>query len=302
MRCPNLKDLPQPPKCRTAWPWTQESPKLPEVMSDGKPWPKISIVTPNYNFGQFIENTIRSVLLQGYPNLEYIIIDAASTDNSVEIIKKYEKWLTYWVSETDSGQSQAINKGFAKATGEILAWLNSDDRYLPATLKIVAQSAMAHPNAGAFAGRAQRINLKGKVLLEKEVPGLSFEEILNWHQYLAQSSCFFRRKVWQQCGPLDETLHFQMDFDLWLKIARKSSFIEIPEILSQQFFHKEAKTIKERFMAQRWVERWSILMRYDQEKARRQMLDILSDLFTFRQKVCSLPLYRFFKLFYKRKD
>ena len=113
--------------------------QLPETMSDGHPWPRISIVTPSYNQGQFIEETIRSVLQQGYPNLEYIIIDGGSTDNSVEIIKKYEEYLTYWVSEPDDGQYDAINKGFSRATGEIMAWLNSDDMYVPWTFKTVAE-------------------------------------------------------------------------------------------------------------------------------------------------------------------
>src|SRR5437763_13110939 len=105
MRCPTLKELPSPRGNRTGWPWMQEIQQLPERMADGKPWPKISIVTPSFNQGEFIEETIRSVLLQGYLNLEYIIIDGESTDSSVEVIKKYEPWLTYWVSEKDNGQA-----------------------------------------------------------------------------------------------------------------------------------------------------------------------------------------------------
>ena len=118
-RCPQLSELPSSPPGKIGWPWTEESSQLPEKMSDGSPWPRISIVTPSYNQGQFIEETIRSVLLQGYPNVEYIIIDGGSTDNSLEIIKKYEPWLAYWVSEPDRGQSHALNKGIQKATGDI---------------------------------------------------------------------------------------------------------------------------------------------------------------------------------------
>src|SRR5215469_2917833 len=118
MRNARLADLPPPPAGHTGWPWTIESMPSPPARTDGSPWPTISIVTPSYNQGQFIEETIRSVLLQGYPALEYIIIDGGSTDQSVEIIKKYEPWLTYWISESDRGQSHAINKGFKRATGE----------------------------------------------------------------------------------------------------------------------------------------------------------------------------------------
>ena len=122
-----LQDLPAPPEGKTGWPWTEQTEVLPDKMPDGSDWPRISIVTPNYNYGHFIEETIRSILLQGYPNLEYIIIDGASTDNSIEIIKKYEKWVSYWVSEKDTGQSNAINKGLERCTGEFFNWINSDD-------------------------------------------------------------------------------------------------------------------------------------------------------------------------------
>ncbi len=127
MSCPTLADLPSPPSNQTGWMWNEESSQLPENMPDGHQLPRITIVTPSYNQGQFLEATIRSVLLQGYPNLEYIIIDGGSSDNSVEIIRKYEPWLAYWVSEKDRGQAHAINKGFAHATGSIYAYLNSDD-------------------------------------------------------------------------------------------------------------------------------------------------------------------------------
>ena len=140
MRCPTLRDLPPPPQGKTGWPWTDESSQLPDRMPDGSPWPRISIVTPSLNQDQFIEETIRSVLLQGYPNLEYIIIDGGSIDSSMKVIREYQLWLLYWQSEPDPGQSAAINKGFEVGRGDILAWLNSDDVYLPQTCSIVARA------------------------------------------------------------------------------------------------------------------------------------------------------------------
>jgi len=129
-----LHDLPKPPAGKTGWPWTEASPQSSEKIPEGSEHLRISIVTPNYNFGHFLEETIRSVLLQGYPNLEYIIIDGGSTDNSVEIIKKYEPWLAYWVSEKDEGITHAINKGMEVASGNWINWLNSDDFLLPGAL------------------------------------------------------------------------------------------------------------------------------------------------------------------------
>jgi glycosyltransferase involved in cell wall biosynthesis len=143
MRCPTLADLPPPPPGKTGWPWTVETPQLPAVRSDGSPWPRISIVTPSYNQGQFIEETIRSVLLQGYPDLEYIVIDGGSTDGAVDIIRKYVPWLTYWVSEPDRGQAHAITKGLVRSTGDIFQFINSDDILLQDALPTVG--AAWHP-------------------------------------------------------------------------------------------------------------------------------------------------------------
>ena len=145
MRCPRLSELPPPPPGKTGWPWTEESPQLPDLMPDGRLWPRISIVTPSYNQGVFLEETIRSVLLQGYPNVEYIIFDGYSFDHSVEVIKKYSEWLSLWVSEPDRGQTDAINKGFSKASGQIYGYLNSDDLYDSGILHAVANSFALSP-------------------------------------------------------------------------------------------------------------------------------------------------------------
>jgi glycosyltransferase involved in cell wall biosynthesis len=135
-----LAEIPPPPVGKTGWPWTVESAQLPDRISDGRPWPLISIVTPSYNQEEFIEETIRSILLQGYPNLEYVIIDGGSHDRSVEIMIKYHTWLTGWISEHDKGQPNAINKGFRLVSGEIWQWINSDDILLLGALGRIGRS------------------------------------------------------------------------------------------------------------------------------------------------------------------
>jgi GT2 family glycosyltransferase len=143
MRCPTLDQLPPPPPGKAGWPWTEESAPLPEVQPGGQPWPRVSVITPSYNQGEFTEETIRSVLLQGYPDLEYMIIDGGSSDASLEIIRKYEPWLAYSVSEPDRGQTHAINKGWMRATGGILAYINTDDCYLHGAIATAASAFSA---------------------------------------------------------------------------------------------------------------------------------------------------------------
>lgn len=207
-------------------------------------WPKISIVTPSFNQGNFLEKTILSVLEQDYPNLEYIIIDGGSTDNSVEIIKKYEQHLTYWVSEPDRGQSHAINKGFERATGEIFGWLNSDDWYHSGALKAVAEAFAANPDAGAVVGAGDYIDEEGRMQLDCTAPDeVNLGTICSWFdKYFWQPSCFFSRKCWKKCGPLDETLDFAMDVYLWIRIAKVQKFITIRNLLSTSLKHSGAKT------------------------------------------------------------
>jgi glycosyltransferase involved in cell wall biosynthesis len=205
--------------------------------------PKISIVTPSFNQGKYLERTIRSVLEQEYPNLEYIVIDGGSTDESVEIIKKYADRLTYWVSEPDRGQSHAINKGFDRATGEIFGWLNSDDWYHPEALQAVADAIAANPDAGAVVGAGEMVDEEGRIVLHIDPLEITLESLYQWmDSFFWQPSCFFRRNVWADCGPLNESIHFAMDLDLWLSIAKKYSFVRISTSLSSSLRHNEAKT------------------------------------------------------------
>lgn len=264
MRCPTLKELPPPPPKKTGWPWQEETPEMQPRMPEAKPWPRISIVTPSYNQGRFIEGTIRSVLLQGYPNLEYIVIDGGSADGTTDILRKYEPWLTYWVSEPDRGQSHAVNKGFKLASGEIAAWLNSDDQYLPGTLETIVEHAQKYPEAGAWAGGGRRLDAKSrKIIWERLPPGLQFDEIVNWNEYyLPQPSCFLNRNVLRDEVYLNESYHLQMDFDLWLRIAKKFSIMPIRQILSVNLQHSKAKTVLQSLKHKAMAERWLILGRY----------------------------------------
>ena len=180
-------------------------------------YPKISIVTPNYNGGQFLEETILSVIGQNYPNLEYIIIDGGSTDNSVEIIKKYEKHLAYWVSEKDKGQSDAINKGFDRSTGEIMAWLNSDDLYMPNTLKKVVDFIDINSKEIIF-GNCIQFSEDLEYIAGSNVRKKYNEFHLPFDTgYLIQPSTFWTRKLWKDMGNLDITLNYTFD---WLWFAK----------------------------------------------------------------------------------
>ncbi len=246
MICPTLAELPPPPPGRAGWPWTAGSDPTPDAMPDGSPWPRLSIVTPSYNQAQFIEETIRSVLLQGYPNLEYIIIDGGSTDGSVEIIRKYEPWLTYWVSEKDRGQSHAINKGFERATGEVLAWLNSDDVYCEGAV-MHAVCALADSKASVVNGRCRQIDQRTGAEYELDAARLDFDALVArcWVGDLIphQPSTFFTRQAYSAVGGfVDETLSYAMDLDLWLRLAKQHRFQPLDRVLSVYHVHAESKT------------------------------------------------------------
>lgn len=219
MRCPTLAELPPPPQGKTDWPWTEASPQLPEMMEDGSPWPRISIVTPSYNQGQFIEETIRSVLLQGYPNLEYLIVDGGSTDGTVDIIRKYEPWLSYWVSERDRGQSHAINNGFQLASGEILAWLNSDDFYTTKALEVVTKTFSQYRKALVLCGICEKVDESGRKIGYKKPVLLAAEHFIRGGRVPGQPAVFFRKKIYDQIGGLDENLHYLLDWEYWLRMG-----------------------------------------------------------------------------------
>lgn len=254
------------------WPFTPGKKPAP-VAPPGKTWPKISIVTPSFNQGPYIEKTIRSVLLQGYPNLEYFIIDGGSTDGSVDIIKKYEPWLDYWVSEKDRGQSHAVNKGFQRATGELLGWLNSDDWYADGALFTAAAAYLDDPAVGAVYGQGHIVDKFGAVTHTPKLMPIDKQSLLEWANGsdFMQPSCLFTKKAWLDCGPLDEGLHYSLDVDLWLKIAGKYRFRKIDDLLSYSLLHQDAKTTAMRNAM--FADLVVVLIRHGGEAQARRILD-----------------------------
>lgn len=241
-----LKNLPTPPESKTGWPWTEQTDPLPDKMPDGSEWPRISIVTPSYNQGQFIEETIRSVLLQGYPNMEYIVIDGGSTDGSISIIKKYELFLAYWISEPDRGQSHAINKGFKKSSGKFTAFLNSDDVYLPESIGLIVKLFCTNPQYDFICAQTQFIDTNSQ-----ETEGFSelFNVEINYHTmtegcHIAQPSTFFRSVAFQKIGFFNETLQYCFDYDFWLKaFLAGMTFASNQQVLSLFRLHDYSKTV-----------------------------------------------------------
>lgn len=203
---------------------------------------KISIITPSFNQADFLDKTLRSVLDQDYPDLEYLVVDGASTDGSVGIINGYSERLAWWVSEIDAGQADAINKGFARATGEIVAWLNSDDVYLPDTLKTVAELFSANPDAGMIYGDVLSIDGTGEPINVQRFAQYQLKDLMAF-KIISQPGVFMRRSVLAQAGYLDLNYHFLLDHHLWLRMAQLAPIVYTPQILAKARYHKAAKNI-----------------------------------------------------------
>lgn len=201
---------------------------------------KISVVTPSFNQGGYLGRTINSVLSQGYPNLEYIIIDGGSTNGTLDILKKYKDQIIY-ISEHDHGQADAVNKGFKMCTGEIIGWLNSDDVYTPDSLKAVAATFMKYPNISIVIGDFYYID-ENDFKIEQIVVGPFLYKKLQKSCWFAQPSVFFRREIINSGFFLDINLNYCMDYDLWLRIMKDHEVLWINKPLSEFRIHKMAKT------------------------------------------------------------
>lgn len=243
MSPPTLDTLPDPPSGRGGWPWTDAPEPLSTQRSDGKEWPRISVVTPSYNQSAFIEETIRSILLQGYPNLEYIVIDGGSTDGTQDILEKYDPWLDYWMSEPDDGQSDAIGKGLERATGTIFNWINSDDLLEPGALEVIGRH-VEDTDAVIGLGRhfteeeswiEDTYNFAPKPLLR----GFGRDKGCGF----TQQAVWLRTDQVRDCGGIDPSFHYAMDRELYVRYTYHYPRVTyVDESLARFRIHDASKT------------------------------------------------------------
>lgn len=233
-------DLPPPPVAQAGWPWQSGAAAVISKPADG--WPRLTVVTPSYNQAPYLERTIRSVLLQDYPNLEYIVIDGGSTDGSVEIIRKYERWITFWVSEPDHGQAGAINKGLKRATGDWLAWQNSDDIFYPGAFAAVVMRSLGRPDADLIIGNINLIDEDDRVLTDLRFVRPTFKALLAEGMVLTNQAAFWRRSVHERIGWLKEEMVCAFDYEWFLRVLEQRSADHIDRVLGGFRIHRQAKS------------------------------------------------------------
>ncbi len=221
----------------------------------------VSVITPSFNQAAYLEQTIRSVLDQDYRDIEYIVVDGGSTDGSVEIIRKYESKLAWWTSEKDLGQADAINKGMKHARGEILAWLNSDDYYLPGAIKTAIGAFDSHPKAAMVYGDMLAVDEYGQTINSFKYRQLCLEDLLCF-QIIGQPAVLMQRTAFEKAGGLDLSFHFMLDHHLWLRIALQGEMLHVNRTLAAARYHPEAKNLAmasgfggEAFRILDWAER-----------------------------------------------
>jgi glycosyltransferase involved in cell wall biosynthesis len=206
-------------------------------------FPLVSIVTPSYNQARFLEFTIHSVLEQDYPNIEYILVDGGSTDGSLDIIHRYANRFAWWVSEKDRGQTDAINKGFAQANGDILAWLNSDDTYEPHAVAEAVELLRSQPETGLVYGDTNFIDENGDNIGSFPAAQTDYKHLRRGYVHIPQQASFWRADLWRKVGPLDPSFYFAMDYDLWVRLAALAPLQYTPRLWANFRLHTQAKTI-----------------------------------------------------------
>lgn len=211
-------------------------------MTSHRTRPLVTVITPSYNQAAYLEYTIRSVLSQDYIEIEYIVVDGGSTDGSLEVIQAYASKLSWWVSEPDEGQAAAINKGLERARGEVIAWLNSDDLYLPGTVAGAVRALQSYPRAGMVYGDAITIDAGGRPIKELRFPDWGLEELMGF-RIICQPAVFMRRSALEKAGWLDPNYHYMLDHQLWLRIARQNPVKHINAIWAAARHHPTAKNV-----------------------------------------------------------
>lgn len=236
--------LPDPPPGKTGWPWTDDISQPHERDSLEMPLPRLTIVTPSYNQGEFLEETIRSVLLQGYPNLEYFVIDGGSSDNSLQILEKYQPWLTYWSSAKDGGQADALNKGLSRGSGSLAGWINSDDLLLPGALWVIAARHSQRPEAILV---ADVVNVDEREMQSWRISqhNVSFEAFrehwrypVTWHQ----PGIFFPLALYRSAGPFDISLSNLFDWDFMCRVLQIAPVDYMSRAVAQFRYHPRSKS------------------------------------------------------------
>lgn len=212
-------------------------------MTSQRPLPLVSIITPSFNQAEYLEATIQSVLTQDYPRIEYIVIDGGSTDGSVDVIQKYQSSLAFWVSEQDKGQTDAINKGFNRAKGDILAWINSDDTYNPKAVGEAVLYLIENPDVAMVYADCDFIDEQGRVIGKFASRQTDYKKLRQGYVHIPQQTMFFRAKYWKEVGPLDPSFYFAMDYDLWVRIAARAPIKYLPGRTWANFrIHTSSKT------------------------------------------------------------
>ncbi len=206
--------------------------------------PLVSIVTPSFNQAAYLEAAMNSAFEQNYSNIEYLVIDGGSTDGSLDLIKKHSARLAKWVSEPDRGQTDAINKGFASATGKYMSWLNADDRLLSGAVGEAVEFLEAYPEVGMVYGDADYIDSKGRIVGHFPAAQTDYSALRRGYVHIPQQTAFWRRDLWEQVAPLDPGFVFAMDYDLWVRLAKISPLKYLPRTWAQFRLHDESKTLQ----------------------------------------------------------
>jgi len=253
-----VDELPAPPEGKTGWPWTEGSAPCP----DGS-WPAIAIVMPSYNQGEYLEQCIRSVLLQGYPNLTFYLRDGGSTDTSQDIIKKYAAWIDDWFIGPDGGQCSAINSVLLEAPGEYGGWMNTDDFYMPNALQHLAEAATNEPEHILWAGNTEEIDIEDQHVRMYPPKMGEVHEIAQWYINYGfhQPSCMFKLDLFKELGGLDPKIETCLDVELWIRMRKEGSFGTTEHTISTVRNNPEAKTFK--FARRQIVELLSMMYRND---------------------------------------